>query len=232
MPDALPTAPPIDLRSRSVACAIVLVAAAVCLWPAVFRSKQEQMLQQAADALLDRRFDEAEELAGLVLATDSESAQALLIAGEAATGAHRPQAALGYFTRVPDDGGMSSVLGLAGQAERLIRLGRAAEAERVLRRLLELAPDRLAAHDQLVYLLETQARGWEALPSLARLIQNGQFSGDHLLMTGSTEWMYLRDSRFVDECRKAVPADALPLMVAARQALRENRYAEAVTQLE
>jgi tetratricopeptide (TPR) repeat protein len=112
----------------------------------------------------------------------------------------------------------------------MLRDGYARECERLLRRVLEIAPGHVRANRDLVYILGVEGRTWEALPYVQRLIQTGQMSGDHLHMALSTEMVALEESEFVDQCVAALPQDPLPLLGRARQDLRNNRReaAEAV----
>ena len=79
----------------------LLIGAGVCLRPVFLPGPSNRLLWRAADALVRARYEEAERLARAVLERWPEHAPALLIAGEAAAGADRPEDAAAYFLRVP-----------------------------------------------------------------------------------------------------------------------------------
>lgn len=217
---AIPTIAPVDSRVRRLApsglAAFVLLAAAFSLQGVWRADSQERLLRSAAWALLCDDAAEAERTARQALEEAPHSARALLIAGRAAVTLQRPEDALAYYRRVPDDGGAEAALAQLDMAKRLILEGEAAGAERRLRRVLEIDPDNAEAQERLVYLLEAEGRTWEALPLVESLIRRGDFVGEHLLMAGSVESQFLNDPQFVERCRAAAPEDPLPLMVQAR----------------
>ncbi|HXT59157.1 MAG TPA: FG-GAP-like repeat-containing protein [Pirellulales bacterium] len=194
----------------------VVLGAAVSVFPLVWAAPQQRLLRAAAQELSAARHAEAERLARLVLKEPPKSIQALLIAGQAASKLQHSEQALAYYGRIPDDGSAEAAQALLGSAQRFLRLGKAADAERCLRRVLEIDPGLLEAHKEIAYLLAAQGRTWDALPHLQELIRGNDFTGDHLLMAGALDSQFLNEPQFVAECQAASPDDPLPLFIQAR----------------
>ena len=202
--------------SGYLAALAVALGAVVPFYSLFATSPERRLLQAAAAALTGDQPAEAERLAGQVLTQSPRSTQALLIAGQAATRLQRSPEALAYFLRVADDGGPEAAQALLGAGQRYLKEGYADNAERSLRRVIEIDPGSVAAHKELVYLLEAQGRTWEALPHLAELLRRGDFIGEYVLLTGAPESQFLHEPQFVSLCQAATPDDPLPLLVQAR----------------
>ncbi|HEV7226096.1 MAG TPA: tetratricopeptide repeat protein, partial [Pirellulales bacterium] len=200
----------------------VVLGTAVSLFPLFWTTPQQRLLRAAALDLSAGRHAEAERLAKQVLKESPKSVRALLIAGQAASKLQHSEQALAYYGRIPDDGGAAAAQALLGSAQRFLRLGKAADAERCLRRVLEINAGSLDAHKEMAYLLAAQGRTWDALPHLHELVRRGEFSGDHLLMAGALDSQFLNEPQFVAECQEASPDDPLPLLIEARVARLRN----------
>lgn len=202
--------------SRYFAACLVAIGALTPFFRSFWVSPEERLLRAAAYALADSDHAEAERLAGQVLAKSPRSTQALLIAGRAASRPGRSADALAYYSKITDDGGPEAAQALLGAAQRYVKEGYAADAERCLRRVLEIDPTSLPARKELIYLLEAEGRTWEATQHLPELIRAGDFVGEYLLMFGTPESQFLSEPQFVALCRAVAPDDPLPLFVQAR----------------
>jgi tetratricopeptide (TPR) repeat protein len=207
--------------------ALVILGAIVSVRPVLFPGRQRP-LYAAASAYVHGRHAEAERLAQEYLQQVPDSSPALLIAGEAAVKLQEDARALDYFSRVPQDGTAYGLRALFGRAQRLLRAGRAREAEESLRRVVQAWPTFQPAVRELVYILEVEGRTWEALPYLWQIIRSGRMGGDYLLMAGSADSISLSESTFVARCLSAVPDDPLPLLGQARELMRTDAAAAEV----
>ncbi len=201
----------------------LLIGAAICLRPVLLPGPSQRRLWQAAGALVRERYEEAERLARAVLERWPEDAQALLIAGEAAAGADRPEDAAAYYLRVPAENPAEYVHAQYGAATRLLLMGQAAAAEKCLRNALALDPGHEKANEKLAILLQVEGRTWEALPYAKALLLAGQWSRDRLLMIGGIDAMMVNNPHLVDTCLRIVPEDPLVLLGRARVDTIENR---------
>jgi tetratricopeptide (TPR) repeat protein len=217
-------------RLSAVVVVLVLIGAMVCVWPLVWVSPEEQGLRQAARALAERRFGDAERLAQAVLQQNPECPRAWVIAGEAAAGQLRSVDALAYFRRVKDDGGMDALVALRGAGLRATRLGRVAEAEADLHRVLQYDPQDVEVHEELAQMLHWLGRSFDALPHLLAGLQEGSFNGNRLLEMATLERPATSNDAFVEDCLQAVPSDPRPLLSRVRWALFDN-HREHVEQL-
>lgn len=183
----------------------------------------ESLLSQAQRQLDQRRFADAESSAKRVLLQHPDDCRAALLAARAAAALHRDAMALEYLLSVTDQskGATEACLRLA--AELALRLGRAAEAEQVLNRLVEAAPPDIEAANQLAYLLGVEGRAYEALHPLFISLKSGKLTPDHLIMLAAGEPV-VNDTGFVDRCRAAVPENPLPLLGRAREALAKQDF--------
>ena len=212
---------------RYAAVCLILLGFGVCLWPVLSPRGNRLWLHRAAQAFAAEDFHAAEAHARHVLQSDSNSILALVIAGSAAARLHENGRAIEYFKQVPVKTSRESVLGLVGLAERQLRTGLASAAEQGLQRALNIDPANESANRLLMVLLQSQGRNWESLKFAARLVRQGQFTGDELLVLGTTERMFILSPDLVRECQAAVPDDPLPWLGDARRDLLENRVQDA-----
>ncbi|NQT12727.1 MAG: VCBS repeat-containing protein, partial [Planctomycetes bacterium] len=218
-----------DVPLRWGAVVLLLVGAGICLRPVFLAGPRTRLVWQAADALVEEQYHEAERLARTALEQFPECAAALLIAGEAAAKTQRGEQALRCFLEVPESCGAEYVHAQYRAAVRLLLAGRARAAEECLRRVLALDPHHIGANDKLAVLLQTEGRAWESLPYVQAIVRAGHCGRDELLMIGGVDGIMVDDSRFIDVCMREVPDDSLMLLSKARMALIENRVAEAET---
>jgi thioredoxin-like negative regulator of GroEL len=198
---------------------VIVLGAFVVTTPSISPGKKK-ILRAAQRAFSEDRHTDAERLANEYLRDHPDSTEALIIAGESAKKLRANQRAIDYFARIPEDDSLYGVRALHGRANRLLRVGKLRESEALLRRVLARNPHDLDASADLTYLLQTQARTYESLPTLWTLLRAGEVGGDHLMMIGSTESVALREEQFVAVCLQAAPGDPLPLLGRACEAMR------------
>ncbi|HEX5446661.1 MAG TPA: FG-GAP-like repeat-containing protein [Pirellulales bacterium] len=157
-------------------------------------------LADAKQALAAGRFVDAEQSAAKVLADKPRSAEALLIAGEAASRAGRLPAALAYYQRLPDSRDPRVVLGRCAAADIEFRLGAWQRAEEDFRKVLEDVPDQPLALARLTDLLTLESRGRAAVALRLRRIALGDYSPDNLVFLGDVQ-------RLAEIPRELWPAD-------------------------
>ncbi len=170
-----------------------------------------------------RHFREAELLTRQVLNDSPQNATALLLAAEAAKGQYEFRESLAYCQQVPDDGSRESVDALFACAERTFGLGRAADTEDYLKRVLTRNADHAGAHKLLSFVLQAQGRSWETLPHILPVLRSGQFRADELLMSATIERLFVDDQEWLRSCREEMPSDLRISLAEARTAALDNR---------
>lgn len=212
---------------RAAVAAIVCFGIAGFGWCVASASSAEGRLWKAAAALEHRQFDEAERLANLVLADNPNDAMAIVIAGDAAAGAHELERAIDYYKRVPQDGSLAAYRASLGLAVRLHHLGFMREAEQHYRRVLEKTPHLPLANKRLSDLLQVQGRTWEAIEYAMRILRQGQFGATEIHAVACPENRIRHDERYLNLAMKVTPDEANPLFADARIAALENRTDDA-----
>lgn len=204
---------------RAALVTAVLLVVSATLWSAFGRLQStESLLARAHLRFEERRFADAEALSRLVLRRNAEDCRAALIAARAAMAQDHDAAALEYLRATGNRTDATCLPCLRAAAEIALRVGRAKDAERYLRQLLELEPSDVAAANQLAYLLGTEGRAFEASNYLFDALKTGRFTPDHLIMLAAGEPV-VKDAEFVERCQRAVPDDPLPLLGQARESL-------------
>lgn len=219
---------------RRVLIVLLLVptAAVIGLLTARQGRSPERLVQEARGALQERRYADAGRLARQALAIEPDSPGALLTAGLAAERLSEWREALGYYGRVGDDDRDA-----AAEARRragdvlLLQLHALSAAEREFRRVLELEPDDVRAHDRLAYLLGLAGQGWEMAPHQLALLRAGDVTRTRLYALSLGERLPT-DPEMIRACGAAAPDDPLVLAGQAQLAVAEQRYAEAREMLE
>lgn len=215
-------------HDRGCVVLLLLLGAGICLRPALLPDPQTRRVRQAARALLSSQCEAAERLATSLLDDHPDCAIALLIAGEAAAKGDRDKQALDYYLRVSPDCAAEYTLAQYGAGVRLLSMGRASDAEKCLRRALEIDPQFREANERLAVLLQSEGRTWEAAPFAQALICGGQCGCDELFMVGGLDSMMIDDPHFVAKCLQAVPDDPVVLLGRGRLALlRKDDAAQA-----
>ncbi|MDB5386625.1 MAG: UnbV, partial [Planctomycetaceae bacterium] len=153
--------------------------------------------------------------------------QASLIAGQAAAKMERVDEALHYLRQIEFDGSATAIQGclLAGRLS--FDQGRAAEAERWYRAVVDQDFYQQEAHTQLAYLLGVEGRCFEAAPHLLAGIVSGDYTLHHLILLASSDGV-IHDEAFVDRCLREVPDDESVRLGTARTAMKDGRLREAL----
>ncbi len=206
-----------SIGSRPFVCASLASAAVLLL---IYLVPLLYPLHSAEVALTSGDFATALLQADKELRQNPNSSQALLIAGVAAQGIHQPEVAARYFARVPDDGDVNSIRALVALSAQALSDGRANDAERFLRRALEIDPNHAEATDRLIFLLVLEGRNWETYDFILRALRSGRVEWNHLIVIGSNKTQLDESGKFSSACLNAVPSDPLPLLPEARTAFR------------
>ena len=143
-----------------------------------------QLLRQAQRALDTGNYERAAQLAGRIPGASKESADGLLIAGEAATHLQDFERAIAIYERVPATAADPFATATYCIGDLLLQLGDAAGAEARYRKVLELRPADPWSREQLASLLVTFGRRWEALPVLFELLRAKALPAQQLLLLG------------------------------------------------
>lgn len=182
----------------------------------------DALLARSQQALAQREYERAEELCRRVLIREPQSSAALLLAGEAAIKLGRPDDAIDYFDRVPDEDSQRAATARLKAAEIMLGDNRAAAAERKLLSALACDHNLPAAHERLAWLLDVEGRRFEALPHHYALLRTKRASFNSLMATGNHD-VPLESPRRLEAFRKAEPDNVLPLIGMARSELRNDR---------
>ena len=177
--------------------------------------------------MIDGDLERSTELASQILQRAPNSIDGRIVAGFAAASRHQFEVAFSHYSQIPDDASPSSLEGRCLLAQLLFfDMGRAADAEKCYRRVLQHDPDNGLAHQGLATLMELEGRRWELVPHMLRAIRAGRCEVGNLLAVG---WVQLPsgDAQVLKNCRQVVADDPLPLLGLARIAVRENATDEA-----
>lgn len=236
-PLAAPLAPSCRDQSQQRLIIIVLLSATLALsgcWssPSTSPDPTIRRLEIAArQALIDGDLERSTELATQLLKQAPNSVEGRIVAGYAAASRHQVDTAFRHYSQIPDDANPRSLEGRCLLAQLLFfDMGRAADAERCYRRILEHDPDHGLAHQGLATLMEFEGRRWELVPHMLRAIRAGRCEAGNLLAVG---WVQLPtgDTEILKNCRTIVADDPLPLLGLARIAVRENEVDKAMQYL-
>lgn len=204
---------------------VLLVVGAAVFRIAANRKLHSRLLFDAKLALEGSEFAEAESLARRLIAARSHIDEARLVAGEAAARLGADERALAYLEPLLDGQDDHSRIALSAAVDILWDQGDATEAERLLRRLLELEPEQPLAIARLVHLLTLTGRHWESLPYRLTLVRNDQFQVEDLLLWGNTRALIESDE--LPRLRRLSPDDPLLMLGEASIAVRKNETATA-----
>jgi len=219
-------------QGRSIRRRRIVLWSCLCLSAAIgtgilYWARQEpldRLLRQSRAALAKRDAVTAERLALRVLKRQPDSAQALIIAGRAATGQKRYQAALEYYDRVSPHDRSDAVIARCLAGDVLLKnLRRMTDAERQYRRAFSLDPDNLLPNDRLAHLLALETRAWELIPFQLTLIRERLITPPRLHALAVGDRLY-GDAGILEACRRGVPQDPAPLVSMARIDVHERRF--------
>ena len=189
-------------------------------------SDQGDLLSQARASLRSSQPERAFTTAVQVLDHSPDNADALLIAGEAASRLNDIPLALTYYSQVAADDSPSGIAGAFGRAEMHFHLGYLSESEKEMRWVLKRHPDHLLSHFRLAILLGVTGRRWEAIPHQMKLLRSGNSSvADLTLLSDPNRSLDQRD--FLRSCLNKATSPAIPQLGLAVIALAENETSKA-----
>ncbi len=189
------------------------------------------LLTQARDAIAAKDYAAAEEYCLQLILHQGPTPPVLFMAAEAASQQGRLEEALGYYALIPPEAGEDAALGCASAGQVLLQMRHASAAEAQFRRALQIDPALLSAHEQLAYLLSIEGRRFESLEHLFALVRGDRFTSETLILLGNHAAVLDRSDE-LKQFRQAAPDDFMPLLGAARLAIRHTRPDEARRLLE
>lgn len=216
--------------SRSSKPLVVLIATTLSVAMLVLvwwmnRPRAEDIAIQAAEALKDRKFAEAERLARSALSYKPGYVPALLVAGEAAVKLKKIDAALADFQAVPLDATRDGLAAHVSAASILFNKMQLAAAADELQALLKISPGHSIGLSMMVSVLELSGRRYESIPYALQLVESGDFTFDQLVHLGDMEKMIALQAEEVEEMLKIDDAGAQ--LGVARTSIGYGRYAKA-----
>ncbi len=196
-----------------------------------FPPTAEQLFAGARTALHRQRYVEAERLASRVNRRHKLSASALLLAGEAATRAGRPESAIEHYGSIPRDDSAAAVMAGLSLGPLFATIGRLSDAEREFLYVLAHEPTNIVAHQGMAFLLRVTGQRWKAVPHCMALIREGAAGWDELLFLADVErsWDY---GSYLQRCAETAPDDMLVRLGLAVIAVTQERSSEARRLLE
>ena len=196
-------------------------------WPWFGREPQEKLLRDGHKLLLRRQFAAAKDCADRVLARTPDSAAALQLAAEAEIGANRPEVALSFLSRIPDDGSSDAVAARLRAARLLLHdLKRLEPAEAELQRLLAMDPASPDAAESMAYILGLESRSWESVPFRLQLAAAGR-SAALMLFSLSLGINAMENPEDVRELAQQSPNDNGVRLALARVCFETRQYDKA-----
>ncbi|MEY3174177.1 MAG: hypothetical protein RLZZ436_2091 [Planctomycetota bacterium] len=150
-------------------------------WFSSLRTEPE-ILSQAQSELRARRYINAETEALLIPGDSPLFAQAMLIAGEAATRRSDLVTAAEHYRRIARDGSDDGLRAAAALANVAIHTGQLTEAIENFRFVLQHHPDDLASHSRIAFLYAAASRSQQARPHLEILLKSGSATAQELAL--------------------------------------------------
>lgn len=218
------------LESRRGAGSLLLLAAASVLISGCSSSDvpPAELLAQAQRALSERKYVRAEKIALQISESSPEWADAMVVAGEAATKAGRLRDALRHYRALSghNPGSPDSVKGSFYAAEIWLELGELAAAETAYRTVIAHEPNDAATHGRLAFLLSATGRGWEARTHYWFLLKNAQPQQSELIMLADPD-RPVAQLEFLRKCAEKAPDDYIVKLGLAANAIWDGQYAPA-----
>lgn len=216
----------VSRRGLSVKICLVLAAVAISLVVVVFawsRDATALLVQQGDEALARGELRKAKSLAHQALKKDPESDAVSLLAGRVAVSLNRPQEALEYFERIPDNGSeeAKSARRLSGDVF-LFGLLQLSNAEGQYRRLLAQDKFDVDANERLAYIEGLGSRSWEAVPHRLALIREGKIDRLQMFVLSMGE-LALENPAELRRYHTVSPNDPVALTGLARVAINEHQ---------
>ncbi len=196
----------------------------------------EQLIAEAKTALAQEHYQKAETLARLCLEKQPHAALYSLIAAQAAEKQGHPAEALNYIKNVEPDGSRESIECVSLKSKIFIQTGQARLSEIAARQVLEIDPQHIQSHINLVSLLRLQGRNWELRLHFLEILKHLLLSPDDKSMipvkaliyplrsVGASEWVWLEphELELVQRCQQTVPDDYLVSLGQAKMAVDTN----------
>lgn len=205
---------------------LLLVAGVViCLQPFVAPSQNQRLLRQVLESR-SRRYADAPALAVEYMNQTSSRAFGVALAAEIASDFFDSATAIELYRKLPADGGRWEFMAKLGMARRFELEGRIGDAERELRRALELNPYHLEANSRLGHIFQISGRTWEGIPCFFRLIRSGRCRGDELLGLAAPERFFRADDNIERLGLNRDPVEISAKLAIARRILIESRQDE------
>ncbi len=173
----------------------------------------------------------AESLARSVILADPSVADAYLIAGEAALKSGEAEAALAYFTAVPETAQAQYVTSRWSMGNIRLFQGELREAEQLYREALRVDSKSVVACERLAFILGVEGRRRESVPYLLEPIRCGQIYVEPLILLGTVDSRSLEYEGIVEQSRKVDPDYWVPLLGPARVKVYTAKYDEAEAML-
>ncbi|HCC99644.1 MAG TPA: hypothetical protein DER64_03880 [Planctomycetaceae bacterium] len=207
---------------RPVLIGLVVLGIVVAGWWAAHETPGEK-LARAERLLAAGQFEEAGRLAETVPGTANEAWEAWVLAGNAFTRGREYDRAISVYDRVPDRAGRLAAAARSGTAAVLLDQRMLSKAEEQLRRLEVIRPDHPLVGEGLAHIFNVSARRHEAVPRMLAAAVSGQGppQAELLVMLADIERPF-GGLEYLELCRKADPADPLPVLGQAAAALAEN----------
>jgi tetratricopeptide (TPR) repeat protein len=212
---------------RRIALVVVGCAVIAAAWYFQRTARQTlhgQLLVDARAALASGNHAEAEKLSRRIIVGGGSVDEARLVAAEAAVGQGADERALAYLEPLLVGTDASAVTALAAAANIRWDQGDVIQAERHLRRIVEIAPaaspENSYATAKLAYLLTLTGRHWESGPLRLSLVQRDSFQFEDLLLWGNARALVQTDE--LGRLRQLAPEDPLLMLGAASVAARNK----------
>jgi tetratricopeptide (TPR) repeat protein len=213
-------------RARIVLIVLVLAPFSLPLVWWVDWTSSQSLYRQARSALERRDFQVSLHLGRRLMARKSHRTEGLLFVAESSAQMGDFDEALRLLKEVPaDNRTLSETAALLTARIECDDLHRPADAERTLRKALQIDPESLPAHEKLAFILGLAGRSWEAVPHRLALIGQDQFPVHHLslLALGNTA---AENPDLIAGFAKSSPDDPDVQCGLARIALRDGRIDE------
>lgn len=190
------------------------------------------LVRETKRALIVGDLKRAEELALRLARRSGQQNVGNLYAGEAAAKAGRPQEAIAYYARVPDDGSPPSTQALLATGDLMLNtLYNLSAAESAYQQILRRHPEDLAAHYRMSYVLGLQGRSWEASQHRLELVRGERAEPVQLVLLALADTAE-ENFHLVDDYARAQPDDPRVLCARAWIHLRREQLDAARTLLQ
>lgn len=190
-----------------------------------------QLLKAANEAMLQKRYPLAQQIAEGLFDQAEYADQAAFLAAEAAEAQGNYEQAVIFYNRVSDSKKTDAIKarGKAGEIL-LMKLKALSRAEKEYRQLLTLDPQNTLANEHLAYLLGLSSQSWEAERPRLSLIPSNRFTPIilYLLVMGDRAF---ENYETILEYAKFSPNDPLVLLGLARGSIEEQQFKKAEEQL-